>query len=60
MRGSRGVAHLANVVLRVRRVADQRQFQIAWQRFERLAHFERMILRLHAADVEEIAAGLES
>src|ERR1035441_6742590 len=54
-----GVAHSADVVLGVRGVADERQFHRSIHLFEGLAHFERMILGLQAAYVEEIPARLQ-
>ena len=50
------VAYPADVILRVRRVADQRKLQRSVHTLECLSHFQGMILRLQPADVEEIAS----
>src|ERR1035438_4342758 len=54
------VAYLRDVALRVRRIADEGQLERRLNMFERLPHCERMVLRLHAAHIQEVAAGLQS
>src|SRR2546430_797797 len=54
------IAHTADVFLRVRRIADEGQLHLRRDLFEGLAHLDRMVLRLQAADVEEILAWLEA
>src|SRR5262249_40532692 len=51
----RRIAHLADVVVRIGRVAYQRQAQIRADPLEALAYQQRVVLGLHAADVEEVA-----
>src|ERR1017187_5834007 len=53
-----GVANPADIVLGVGGVADERQFHRRHHLFESLAYFQRTILRLQAAYVEEIPARL--
>src|ERR1019366_8531550 len=53
------IANLRDVVLRIGRIADERQLDRRCHALERLPHFERMVLRLHAAHIQEVAAGFE-
>ena len=53
---SHEVADAADVLMGIRSVSHEGQFHIGDQRLERLAHGQRMVLGLHAAHVEEVAA----
>ena len=54
------IAHALDVLVRVRRISDQRQFHGRGCLLESLAHFKSAVFRLHAADIEEILFGLEA
>ena len=53
------VAHAGDVVPGIGGVAHQHQLEPGLHALECFAHFERVVLRLQAADVEEVAARLE-
>ena len=54
-----GVAHLADVILRVGGISDQRELHIGLHCLEGLAHQQRVVLRLQPADVEKVLVLIE-
>ena len=54
-----GIAHFANVFLSMWGIANQRQLHICFQLFESLPNFQRLILRLKAANVQEVLERLQ-
>jgi hypothetical protein len=50
-----GIAHLPDIVGRIRSVADERQPEVGPYLLETLTHQERIILRLHPAHIKKIA-----
>src|SRR5258706_12636580 len=54
-----GIAHAADILFCVWRIADEREFHRRAYLLERLAYLQRMVLRLHAAYIQKILPSLQ-